>query len=199
MLAGGRLVLYRLGARPAWFVRARTARISLMSQQHDLEAAATLFLGAPNDGERLQVRPDSHWFDRLADAVRFAIERMPSDRRWGTNIQTSTGFRIQWEEIVTLHKALAPPSDEVSEFPASDVAQLTPAEQDRIRLKVGAGPVPFISVTDLVGTTRHKMDFGDGRHWTMFYSAGGDPFRCEYAGVRFERLGDQIWVAAAAD
>ena len=84
--------------------------------------------------------------------------------------------------------------DEPSDFPAELIASLSPIELDRIRVKE-VGDVSgnrFPNGED--GTFKHVTSFGNGAYWTMVYSADKRPIRCEFEGVRFEKLDDNIWV-----
>jgi hypothetical protein len=71
----------------------------------NFDAEATLYLGLPEDGERLQIRRDTRHFPRLADAIRFAADEMPNDRRYGAYIE-SAGTKLEWHQIVETRKQL---------------------------------------------------------------------------------------------
>lgn len=71
-----------------------------MAEQTD----ATLFLGPPNDMETLQLRRDSWWGATLDEAIRYAVETMPKNRRYGAYIQCGEQ-KLHWDEIEEHYKA----------------------------------------------------------------------------------------------
>jgi hypothetical protein len=74
---------------------------SLMSQP------ATLFRGV--DMESLAIRRDTRYFDRLENAIRFAVDEMPREQRYGAYIRSETDHRLfKWEEIESLYATLGP-------------------------------------------------------------------------------------------
>ncbi len=70
-----------------------------------MSQAATLFFGP--DTEKWSIRPDSHFFDRLDNAVRFAFEKLTPDQKNGARIQLEANHQIlPWPEIEALFKKL---------------------------------------------------------------------------------------------
>ena len=74
-----------------------------MTSETSMGAGATLFLGP--DVEQLQTARDSRHFPTLEDAVRFAVEELPTDRRNGASIEAGA-LRLTSDQIEAAYKAL---------------------------------------------------------------------------------------------
>ena len=71
----------------------------------ELSRPATLFLGL--DTELRSIRPEPKYFERLEDAVRYAIETPSSDERHGAYIRLAKDHRtLRRAEIEALYKTL---------------------------------------------------------------------------------------------
>ena len=71
----------------------------------ELSQPATLFLGL--DTELRSIRPEPKYFERLEDAVRYAIETLSSDERHGAYIRLAKDHRtLRRAEIEALYKTL---------------------------------------------------------------------------------------------
>ena len=58
----------------------------------------TVFIG-PDMAGPPTVRRDTYWSASIEEAIRYAVEKVPSDRHYGTFIETDAGDRLEWEEI----------------------------------------------------------------------------------------------------
>jgi len=70
--------------------------------------SATVFIGPDMEGPPT-TRRDTRHFDRLDEAIRYAIEQVPSVRAYGTYIRVDDGHgrRIEWDEIKDLYDELS--------------------------------------------------------------------------------------------
>jgi hypothetical protein len=67
---------------------------------------ATLFKGP--DMETLSVHRDTHYFERLDQAIRHAVEQLSTERKSGAYIRLESDHHIlPWDEIEKLYKDLA--------------------------------------------------------------------------------------------
>ena len=65
----------------------------------DEAKGATVFLGPDIEQGRLLSRRDTRDFNSLSEAVAWVLSDMPSSRRWGCYVQTSSGVRYDWDDL----------------------------------------------------------------------------------------------------